>query len=735
MTNMPAAGGMQSASTAQSNPVNIEIRNSKGFSATLFLLIVAGLASLLIAEQVATGWLALGERANISRRDINPLELFVIIGSLLWGVICLWTAAGFLLRRNVVSMDAYFRDRRSRMAPGVLLTITLLGVIGLFSLLISEQVATGWIALGDRINISRRDLNWLEISTIILGIVWGLISLRTVYGLWVHDRRAWSWAQWVTLITAVMGMGLLTSGITDMRMIIPASGTALDNLPGVQEMTAPGLLIFLSAVVAYRFLAIDSETSAAQAIRNQLGSVPGAGAIVGVIVIAAFFAISSDLFLEQRSIANILTNNITRGIVAIGITFLMISGEFDLSVGSVFGAGALVFLLMMTEGIAIAALIGVPLLVIGLTLIVYGRAGRPQLALVGLAMMIAGFAAPFMVQDVLVTSVIPAVLISLAFAALLGYVNGFILITTGIPSFIVTLGTLLAYRAILLVVVADGRILRYADYRLPPPYVYIDYRLIALVAVLAAILIAVIGRQMIAGAYTGLRTRIANYGASTSDYRDFHLFMNFVQLIVAVVAVGGSIVLLLAAAVDQFQMSATTTLLELSFFDIANGRFGFVTSDVNLRTGVMWWLILVVVFQFVLTQTKYGNHVFAVGGNPGAARAQGISVNRVKVTNFIICSMLAATAGMINVARLANVDPLTGDGLELEVIAASVIGGALLTGGYGSIIGALLGVLIFGMLQTGLVLIGVDARAFSGVIGIIIIVAVVINTVVRRVRT
>ncbi|MDL1899921.1 hypothetical protein FBR02_04040 [Anaerolineae bacterium CFX9] len=736
MTNLPASGAAQRTSSAQAGPLKVDVRKSKGFSVTLLLLVIAGIASLIIAEQVATGWLALGERANISRRDINPIELFVIIGSTLWGVICLWTASGFLFRRDVVSMDTYFRDRHSRMAPGVLLTITLLGVIGLLSLLISEQVATGWIALGERVNISRRDINWLEWSVIILGIVWGLISLRTVYGLWTHDRRAWSWAQWVTLITAMLGMGLLTSGITDLRTIIPTrGGSILDNLPGVQELTAPGLLIFLSAVVSYRFLAIDTETSAAQAIRNQLGSVPGAGAIVGVIVIASFFAISSDLFLEQRSIANILTNNITRGIVAIGITFLMISGEFDLSVGSVFGAGALVFLLMMTEGIAIAALIGVPLIVIGLTLIVYGRAGKPQLALIGLAMIIAGFAAPFIVRDVLITSVIPAVLIALAFAALLGYVNGFILITTGIPSFIVTLGTLLAYRAILLVVVADGRILRYADYRLPPPWVYIDHRLIAAGAVVLAVLVAIMGRRLILSSWKSLRARLANYRSEQSDFRDFFLFLTFVRLVVSVITVGGAIVLLAAAAVDQFQASTTQTLLEISFFDIANGRFGFVTADVNLRSGVMWWLILVVVFQFILTQTRYGNHVFAVGGNPGAARAQGISVNRVKVTNFIICSVLAATAGIINVARLANVDPLTGNGLELEVIAASVIGGALLTGGYGSIIGALLGVLIFGMLQTGLVLIGVDARAFSGVIGIIIIVAVVINTVVRRVRT
>lgn len=728
------ARGIASAAPAAS-PAAPDTRKQRSFFLTILLLVVCGIASLTVAEQILTGWLALGERANISRRDLNFIEIFVMIGTFIWGMLCIWTAYG-LTSNKFVTMEAYFRDRHSRSTPGVLLTVALLIIIGGLSLFIAQQVATGWIALGDRINISRRDINFIEIAVIVLGLVWGGISLRTVYGLWMHDRRAWPWAQWVTLITALLGAGLLVSGLTDIQTVMPRGTNPLDNIPGIQQMTAPGLLLLLSSLVAYRFIVIETDTSAGVAIRNRLGAIPGAGAIVGFIVIAAFFAIASDLFLEPRSLSSILATNITRGIVAIGITFLMISGEFDLSVGSVYGAGALVFLLMMTEGVPVAALITVPALVIGVALLVFGRGGSPAFLVGGLIAIGVGLAAPFLTQDILITSVIPAMLIALAFAAILGFINGAILITTGIPSFIVTLGTMLMYRAILLVVVADGRILRYADYRLPPPFVEFDRGVLAVGAALLAIVLLLAGWQIIRGAWDTVRERVRLRPDQLADpFCDFRIFTGGVRLVLAVVTVTAAVGLLGFAAVEQFQQRAIEPILQVSFFDLANARFDFMPSDVNLRIGVMWWMILVVVFQFVLTQTRYGNHVFAVGGNPGAARAQGINVSRVKIMNFMLCSMLAAVAGIINVARLANVDPLMGDGLELEVIAASVIGGALLTGGYGSIFGALLGVLIFGMLQTGLVLIGVDSRAFSGVIGLIIVIAVVINTAVKKVRS
>jgi len=504
-------------------------------------------------------------------------------------------------------------------------------------------------------------------------------------------------------------------------------------------------------------LTAEVETTPVGALRNRLAQTPGAGAIIGFFAILIMFSLASDLFLEQRSVAGLLATNITRGIVAIGITFLMISGEFDLSVGSVFGAGALVFLVMMTEGLPLSVLLALPLIVGGATILVAGRgqriaakagasitsgaARKSTIVTVGAVMLVAGIiimvigviAPDSFLGQMVITSVIPAVITALIFCGILGYFNGIIRIKTGIPSFIVTLGTLLAYRAILLVAVADGRILRYADYQLPPPYVWFNRYLLAGLALIGAVVIGFIGFSLVRSAWRSLQARREKpKEGDSSDFRELLLVASFVQVILTAAATIGAVVLLALSAYDQLGLSAS--LLEVSFFDMLNGRFEFVERDVNLRAGVMWWLILVLIFQFVLMQTRYGNWVFAVGGNPGAARAQGINVNRVKVTNFIICSMLAGLAGIITVARLSNVDPLMGDGLELEVIAASVIGGALLDGGYGSIVGSLLGVMIFGMLQTGLVLVGVDARSFSGVIGVIIILAVIVNTAVGKVR-
>jgi ribose/xylose/arabinose/galactoside ABC-type transport system permease subunit len=719
-------------------PKRAAARQNNGLMTTVFLLVIVGLASLVIAEQVVTGWLALGERANILRSNKNAIEILVIVGATLWGLLTLWTAFNFLRGTEFPTTVEYFTRRDVAMSPGVLLSVVLVGLIGVFSLLIAEQVLTGWIALADRVNIPRSNLNALEIITIIGSAIWGLVALRTVYGFWIRDRRVLAWAQWVVLFTAIIGMALFLSGMFDIHDVLPRNGTVADNLPGVQELTAPGLLIFLSCFAVYRFLTMEVDTPPATVIRNTLEKVPGAGAIIGFLVIFTIFALASDLFLEQRSLAGLMATNITRGIVAIGITFLMISGEFDLSVGSTYGVGALIFLLMMTEGLALSALMGVPAVIIGGAIAISGwMSGRSSRTGIGILIILAMFAAiiffPGIFNEPIIASVIPAALIALFFTGLLGFINGGILVLTGIPSFIVTLGTLLMYRAILLVVVADGRILRYADYRLPPPNIWFNRWLLAALAIVGAVIIGLMAFSLIRSAWAGLRERLANYQTDTNDFRDFWLSAAFLRLIFVLVTGIGAVALLVSAALGQVSQSGGS-LHEISFFNLANGRFDFVSTDVNLRIGVMWWFILVIVFQFVLTQTRYGNHVFAAGGNPGAARAQGINVNRVKITNFIICAMLACVAGIINVARLSNVDPLMGDGLELEVIAASVIGGALLSGGYGSIIGALLGVLIFGMLQTGLVLVGVDARSFSGIIGFIIIVAVVINTLVSRAR-
>jgi ribose/xylose/arabinose/galactoside ABC-type transport system permease subunit len=658
----------------------------------LGLLVVAGILSLVFAQQLVTGWIALGERINISRRDFNLLELGSMVGMTLWGLIVLWAAGSAFANSSAIRVQDYFHQ--GKRTPAALLAMIFLAASVIVSWVVTYQLAMGWWTLGERANISRRDFNTLEILAMTASLLWGLLNATTLWGFLQRRQKAWAWAQWLLLLTVFIAPGILLDGFV--RASDANVGAISDQWQRFGEAGRyifPGLIATLSSIGIYWLLTRELTTSADQTIRNRLARTPGAGAIVGFIVIFASFSIATELFIEPRAQAGSLSTNITNGVVAIGITMLMISGEFDLSVGSIYGASALIFLLAMTEG-------------------VLGSGPLP---------------------------VLPAAIIGLSFATFLGWINGILLIRTGIPSFIVTLGTLLAYRAIPLVLIADGRILRFADYPIAEPVIWFNRWVIIIGSALLAGLLGFIAFRMGRNWLADLTYRLKHYNQDMDYFREFFIIVSALRLVMGL----GLILLVLYVLASMGivnQLDKTDSLMGVPFFDLANGRFeslpifGQLDRDVNLRAGVIWWLVLVFFFQFVLTQTPYGNFVFAVGGNPGAARAQGINSDRVKVYNFMLSGFLCGVAGIMNVARVKSVNANLGEGLELEVIAASVIGGTLLTGGYGSIFGALLGVLIFGMLQTGLVLVGMDPRYFFGVIGVIIIVAVVINTAVRQQR-
>jgi simple sugar transport system permease protein len=133
----------------------------------------------------------------------------------------------------------------------------------------------------------------------------------------------------------------------------------------------------------------------------------------------------------------------------------------------------------------------------------------------------------------------------------------------------------------------------------------------------------------------------------------------------------------------------------------------------------------------ILTRTRFGNQVFATGGNPGAAVAQGVNTRAVKMACFIITGMLAGLAGVFTFSRFNTVFVATATGLELKAIAAAVVGGAMLTGGVGSIIGALLGIFMINMLRTGVVLLGLPSDNFEAIVGITIIAASILNEKMR----
>lgn len=315
--------------------------------------------------------------------------------------------------------------------------------------------------------------------------------------------------------------------------------------------------------------------------RHRLSYIPEAVVLISFLMLFVFFSISAPHFLTALSLGNILTFGSITGIVVIGVGMLMIAGEFDLSVGSNFALASYILALSLNAGIPVGI----------------------------------------------------ALLLAVATSTFFGFLNGLIVTRTNIPSFIATLGTMLAYRG---VVRAVG-------------------------------------------------------GGDFASYK------------------GEAIPL----------------------FGILNGDFKLLNSWFEVeafRTSLIWFILLAVIFIILLMRTPFGNWIFAAGGNPGAARAQGVNVTRVKMLAFTLTGLLVGIASVLQFAHRLSVDPLRGDGMEMIAVAACAIGGIRLTGGSGSILGALLGALLLQMLDQGLVLMGIPIQVFQASVGLIIILSVVINT-------
>jgi simple sugar transport system permease protein len=150
---------------------------------------------------------------------------------------------------------------------------------------------------------------------------------------------------------------------------------------------------------------------------------------------------------------------------------------------------------------------------------------------------------------------------------------------------------------------------------------------------------------------------------------------------------------------------------------------------------IVWALVLVVFGHWLLTKTKFGNWIFASGGNAQAAIYVGVPVNRVKILMFMFTAFCACVFATAQVMEFGSAGADRGLLKEFEAIISVVIGGALLTGGYGSVIGAALGAIIFGVVQQGLFFAGVESSLFRVFLGTILLFAVILNTYIRRMIT
>jgi len=174
-------------------------------------------------------------------------------------------------------------------------------------------------------------------------------------------------------------------------------------------------------------------------------------------------------------------------------------------------------------------------------------------------------------------------------------------------------------------------------------------------------------------------------------------------------------------------------LNDLPGYDTASKLFAyeFHLFGASFAGSIIWWLVLTVIAGWILLRSRFGNWITGAGGNLQAARNVGVPIERVKILLFVGTAVSAWLLAMIQIINASSADVVRGEFKEFYAIVAAVIGGTLLTGGYGSVIGAALGALIFGMVQQGIVYAGVDGQWFDFVLGAMLLSAVLVNRFVR----
>jgi simple sugar transport system permease protein len=315
---------------------------------------------------------------------------------------------------------------------------------------------------------------------------------------------------------------------------------------------------------------------------------PEIGSLAAAIAIFVFFSVIAETFRTLPALSTVLYASSSIGIVATGVALLMIGGEFDLSAGVSVVTGALTAS-MISYNLNLNLWVGV--------------------------------------------------FLSLVVMLAVGFVNGYLVVRTGIPSFLITLGMFFMLQGI-------------------------------------------------------------NLGVTK--------------------AVTGTV--------------ATQNVSDMDGFASARAVFAseFALGGVTIRVTVLWWLFFVLLATWILLRTRIGNWIFASGGNAASARAVGVPVNKVKIGLFMGVAFLAWFYGMHTLFAFNTVQSGQGVGNEFLYIIAAVVGGCLLTGGYGSAIGAAIGAFIFGMTTQGIVYAGWDPSWFRFFLGVMLLLAVMLNLYVKN---
>ena len=176
----------------------------------------------------------------------------------------------------------------------------------------------------------------------------------------------------------------------------------------------------------------------------------------------------------------------------------------------------------------------------------------------------------------------------------------------------------------------------------------------------------------------------------------------------------------------------STLVVWLSDWGLIAKRADGQPSITGVPVSIIWWIVLTLFCTWLLSRTRFGNWIFASGGDANASRSLGVPVDRTKITLFMTTALAAALFAAIQVLVTGSADTLRGTQKEFEAIIAVVVGGTLLTGGYGSAIGAMFGALIFGVVQMGIFYTGIDTDWFKLFMGAMMVIAVLFNSYVRN---
>jgi len=377
---------------------------------------------------------------------------------------------------------------------------------------------------------------------------------------------------------------------------------------------------------------------------GDIGSLP---AVLGLVSLIAVFGAMSEFFLTNRNFANLLTQAAPVIVIAMGLVFVLLLGEIDLSAGYASGVcGAVLVLLVTNEGWSWYTALGA----------------------------------------------------SIAVGALLGVLIGTLVSRLGIPSFVVTLAAFLAFQGVLLLLAGEGGTIPIADKTI------LAVENSNLTPMQGWVLWAVSSAAYVLGGLNRINSR-----------RKAGLVVELTQLwamktVALLIITGGAV----------FQL---------------NQERGLSATNSTKGVPIVAPLILVILIAgtFLLSRTAFGRHIYAVGGNAEAARRAGINVKRVRTIAFVLCSALAAVAGMLFASRMNSISPSTGGSSTLlYAVGAAVIGGVSLFGGKGRMRDAILGGLVVAVIDNGMGLLGYGAGIQYLVTGAVLLVSAGVDAISRR---